>query len=467
MVSVASSLPTDASGPGSWPATTSGSDPHAGQSLDVAAGHQVGDPVPLELGQGTVEVAGELDRAVGVGQAEVARVEPFGGEHGQRDLPALADRAQPQVVGELDPVEVDLVEGAAAGHLADRPDRDARGVHRHQEDGEARVLGRRRVGAGHRDAQVGDRGAGGPHLVAVEDPVARRARRPGCARRRGRSLPRSRRTAGRRSGRCAASPARSGSRCSAVPHCSTAGATSCWVTENISVRRGTSNASSCCRKLSAYDVGRLRPPYSSGQVSAPQPGVVLRLLVGADPVGLGALLVGGPVLEDRDRVRTDAPLRGGTRLGDRRQPLPRSGSEVVEVAPEACPSSSSDREHRARADARGPVDVGEADPRDRATWRAPASPRSWVTTSCTWRRPEAPMGSPLAMQPPSVLTGSRPPISVSPPATIASCSPSLQKPHSARCMTSAPLSVSCSWATSTSSRVRHRRPRRPRLRRRR
>ena len=55
------------------------------------------------------------------------------------------------------------------------------------------------------------------------------------------------------------------------------------------------------------------------------------------------------------------------------------------------------------------------------------------------------------MQPPSVFTGSRPPISVSPPATIASCSPSSQKPHSARCMTSAPLSVSCSWATSTSS----------------
>ena len=61
------------------------------------------------------------------------------------------------------------------------------------------------------------------------------------------------------------------------------------------------------------------------------------------------------------------------------------------------------------------------------------------------------MGSPFAMQPPSVLTGSRPPISVSPAATMASCSPCSQKPHSARCMISAPLSVSCSCATSTSA----------------
>ena len=40
-------------------------------------------------------------------------------------------------------------------------------------------------------------------------------------------------------------------RCSGVPHCAMAGATSCWVTENISVRRGTSNASSSRRKARA------------------------------------------------------------------------------------------------------------------------------------------------------------------------------------------------------------------------
>ena len=48
MVSVASSLPTEASGPGSCPATTARGDPHPGQPLHVAAGHQVGDPVALD-----------------------------------------------------------------------------------------------------------------------------------------------------------------------------------------------------------------------------------------------------------------------------------------------------------------------------------------------------------------------------------------------------------------------------------
>ena len=61
-----------------------------------------------------------------------------------------------------------------------------------------------------------------------------------------------------------------------------------------------------------------------------------------------------------------------------------------------------------------------------------------------------PIGSPLAIKPPSVLTGSFPPISSSPSATSASCSPSAQKPFSARWITSAPASVSCSWMTSTS-----------------
>ena len=61
------------------------------------------------------------------------------------------------------------------------------------------------------------------------------------------------------------------------------------------------------------------------------------------------------------------------------------------------------------------------------------------------------MGSPLAMRPPSVLTGSGPPISVAPSAMSFSWSPSAQKPFSAMWITSAPASVSCSWMTSTSS----------------
>ena len=43
-----------------------------------------------------------------------------------------------------------------------------------------------------------------------------------------------------------------------------------------------------------------------------------------------------------------------------------------------------------------------------ATCRAPARPCSCRTTSCTCRSPDAPTGSPLARQPPSVLIGNRP-----------------------------------------------------------
>ena len=68
-----------------------------------------------------------------------------------------------------------------------------------------------------------------------------------------------------------------------------------------------------------------------------------------------------------------------------------------------------------------------------------------------WRRPDAPIGSPLAMRPPSVLTGIGPSISVAPSAMSFSCSPSAQNPFSAMWMTSAPASVSWSWITSTSS----------------
>ena len=71
-------------------------------------------------------------------------------------------------------------------------------------------------------------------------------------------------------------------------------------------------------------------------------------------------------------------------------------------------------EHGARADAGGAVDLREADPRLARDLPLPASPRSCVTTSNTWRRPDAPTGSPFARQPPSVLTGRRPPMLVAP-----------------------------------------------------
>ncbi len=81
----------------------------------------------------------------------------------------------------------------------------------------------------------------------------------------------------------------------------------------------------------------------------------------------------------------------------------------------------------------------------------PASPRSWRTSSCICRRPDAPIGSPLAISPPSVLIGSEPWISVAPSASSFSCSPSAHRPVSAMWMISAPASVSCSCAMSMSS----------------
>ena len=59
-------------------------------------------------------------------------------------------------------------------------------------------------------------------------------------------------------------------------------------------------------------------------------GVELGLFVGADPVRLGPLLLGCPVLEDGDRVRADAPLGGPARLRDRGEPSPGGASELVE-----------------------------------------------------------------------------------------------------------------------------------------
>ena len=130
---------------------------------------------------------------------------------------------------------------------------------------------------------------------------------PGCGRRRGRSRPRSRRRAGRRSGRCAASPARSAPAARSVPHWAMAGATSCWVTENISVRRGTSNAVFLVPEGERVGHRQAAAAVLLGPGQRAPARVVLRLLVGADPVGLRALLLGGPVLEDGDGVRSRRP----------------------------------------------------------------------------------------------------------------------------------------------------------------
>jgi hypothetical protein len=66
------------------------------------------------------------------------------------------------------------------------------------------------------------------------------------------------------------------------------------------------------------------------------------------------------------------------------------------------------------------------------TCRAPAWPRSCVTTSTTCQSACAPIASPKEEKPPLGHTATRPPICVSPSLSILSASPSPQKPHVSR-----------------------------------
>ena len=60
---------------------------------------------------------------------------------------------------------------ARAVDLLDGADLDARLLHGHEEVGDAGVLGRVGVGAGQQEDVVGVLGLGGPHLLAVDDPL--------------------------------------------------------------------------------------------------------------------------------------------------------------------------------------------------------------------------------------------------------------------------------------------------------
>ncbi len=93
------------------------------------------------------------------------------------------DRAEALRVGHAHVGEVHLVEIRGAGHLLDAADLDAGGVHVEEEKGEALVLGRPGIAPGDDDAPVGEVRAGGPDLLAVDDPVVAvasptRVRRP-------------------------------------------------------------------------------------------------------------------------------------------------------------------------------------------------------------------------------------------------------------------------------------------------
>ena len=61
--------------------------------------------------------------------------------------------------------------GRCAADQPDRPDRDAGLIHVHQHEADAVVFGNVRVGANQREDPVGEMGAGGPYLLAVDKEV--------------------------------------------------------------------------------------------------------------------------------------------------------------------------------------------------------------------------------------------------------------------------------------------------------
>ena len=130
----------------------------------------------LELG-----TARQLEQLVDVEPARGhAHGQPLVHQGGQRRLPAVADLAQALRIGHAHVGEEHLVEVGAAGDLLDRPRLDTRALHVQEEHGQPLVLGHIGVGAGDDDAPVAVMRAGGPDLLAVDDPVVAVALRLGA-----------------------------------------------------------------------------------------------------------------------------------------------------------------------------------------------------------------------------------------------------------------------------------------------
>src|SRR6266851_5176806 len=85
-------------------------------------------------------------------------------------------------------------------------------------------------------------------------------------------------------------------------------------------------------------------------------------------------------------------------------------------------------------------------------WRGPASPRSCSHISYIMRRPEAPIGWPNDLSPPSGLTGKRPSRSKKPSSTSCHAVPRLLKPRSSQSTSSVGVKQSCTSARLTCSR---------------
>ena len=103
---------------------------------------------------------------------------PFEGQGHAHDRPAAVHLTEPPLITDPHRVEKGGV-GTFGGHGGHRLDLYPRGVHGHQEHGQALVLGHIRVGAGQQQDPVRLVGHGGPHLPAVDHPPVTVAHRSG------------------------------------------------------------------------------------------------------------------------------------------------------------------------------------------------------------------------------------------------------------------------------------------------
>jgi hypothetical protein len=96
---------------------------------------------------------------------------PLVGEGGVGHHPAVVHAAHHVVLGAAGAVEEDLVELGRAVGLGDGPHLHPGLLHRHEQVGDALVLGSVGVGAGEEEHVVGELGLRGPHLLAVDHPL--------------------------------------------------------------------------------------------------------------------------------------------------------------------------------------------------------------------------------------------------------------------------------------------------------
>jgi hypothetical protein len=105
-------------------------------------------------------------RDIGIGQRVALVLQDDVGDH-----PAVAATSDDLVLGHPHVGEEHLVEIALHGHVDQRPDLDARGVHPEQQETDAAVLGGVGLGANQAEDPVGQMRGAGPDLLTIDDPL--------------------------------------------------------------------------------------------------------------------------------------------------------------------------------------------------------------------------------------------------------------------------------------------------------